>query len=98
MALSISGTRDGFQLWRDHFAVPKDTSVLDFKTKRSLTICNLFLNHKLTLADIVRLLDENRGRVIQSLLDHGIIQERRNKTGDVSDKEERRKFMPSPQN
>jgi len=73
----MNGTRDGFRLLADRFTWPQDTSVLDSETKHDITICNLFLNEKLHLSDIVRLLDEDRGRVVLALLEQGIIKERR---------------------
>jgi hypothetical protein len=91
MNQSTSGTRDGFQVMRDQFILPRDTSALDPKTKRAVTICNLFVNHKLTLADIVRLLDEDNGRVVLALLEQGIVQERRHKPRGVPAEKERRK-------
>ena len=91
MDQSTSGIRDGFQLMRDRFNVPIDASALDPKTKRAVTICNLFINHKLNLADIVRLLDEDNGRVVLALLEQGIIQERRHKPRGVPAEKERRK-------
>jgi hypothetical protein len=95
MNQSTSGNQDGFQLMRDHFTFPKDTSVLDSKTKRAVTICNLFLNHKLALVDIVRVLDEDSGRVVLVLLEQGIIQDRRNKPTEAPDGKERRKSIAS---
>jgi hypothetical protein len=91
MKQSASETRDGFQLNRDQFTLPKETSALDPKTKRAVTICNLFLNHKLGLSDIVRLLDEDNGRVVLALLEREIIQDRRVKAGAPPDGKERRK-------
>jgi len=73
MNQSTSGTRDGFQVTRDHLTVPKD-SALDLQTKRALAICHLFLNRNMAVADIVWLLDEDTGTVILTLLEQGIIQ------------------------
>ena len=56
-------TRDGFRLETDRFTLPKETATLDPKSKRAITICNLFVNHKLPLSDIVRLLDEDTKRL-----------------------------------
>ena len=84
-------TREGFRLKRDRFTLPKDTSALDPKSKRAVTICNLFVNHKLALNDIVRLLDEDNGKVVLTLLEQRIIQDRRVNPNDVVDGEERRK-------
>jgi hypothetical protein len=93
MKQSTSGTRDGFQLVGDEFELPKDTPSLDPKTKRAVTICNLFLNHKLSLSDIVRLLDEDTGSVVLALLEAGIIQDRRSKPRPVPNGNERRKSI-----
>jgi hypothetical protein len=84
-------TREGFRLKRDRFTLPKDTSALDPKSKRAVTICNLFVNHKLALNDIVRLLDEDNGKVVLTLLEQRIIQDRRVNPNDAVDGEERRK-------
>lgn len=91
MKPAASETRDGFQLNRDRFTLPKETANLDSKTKRAVTICNLFLNHKLSLSDIVRLLDEDNGRVVLALLEREIIRDRRNKPGTPPNGKERRK-------
>ena len=73
----IPVNREGFRLTRERFTLPKDTSALDPKSKRAVTICNLFINHKLGIRDIVRVLDEDQERVIRTLLDQGIILDRR---------------------
>ena len=88
----MNGTRDGFQLITDRFSWPQDASVLDPETKHAVTICNLFLNERLHLGDIVRLLDEDRGRVVLALLERGIIKERRTKPKPTRSTPERRKY------
>jgi hypothetical protein len=93
MNRSISGTRDGFQLLRDRFEVPADVSALDPQTKRALAICDLFLNQELALGEIVRLLDEDSGRVVLALLDQGIIGDRRNKSRPSPEKERRKSIV-----
>ena len=95
MSQSASVARDGFHVTRDQFTVPKDSSALDPKTKRAVTICNLFINHKLDVSDIVRLLDEDRGRVVLALLELGIVHERRSKPRPTLDPQDRRKSMAS---
>ena len=45
---------DGFAVCGEKFLLPSDTTGLDPKTKREVTICNLFINHKLTVPEIVR--------------------------------------------
>jgi len=51
--------RDGFQVEKVRLRFPIDTVNLDRETKRRATICNLFVHFKLTLRDIVRVLDED---------------------------------------
>jgi len=86
----IPVTREGFRLTRERFTLPKDTSDLDPKSKRALTICNLFINHNLGIRDIVRVLDEDHERVILTLLNQGIILDRRNNLKKTSGRERRK--------
>ena len=85
-------TREGFRLIRERFTLPKDTSALDPKSKRAATICNLFINHELGIRDIVRVLDEDQERVIVTLLDEGIILDRRDANLKSTTGQERRKI------
>ena len=77
---------------RDHFTVPKD-SALDLQTKRALVICHFFLNRNMAVADIVWLLDEDAKTVILTLLEQGIIQERRSLPRPAPQESEARKKM-----
>ena len=79
MKQSTSSTRDGFRLIKDRFALPKDTSGLDLKSTHAIKICDLFINEKLHVGDIVRLLHDDRGKVVHTLLAEGVIEERRKK-------------------
>ena len=88
----IPVTREGFRLTRERFTLPKDTSALDPKSKRAVTICNLFVNHKLGIQDITRVLDEDQERVIVTLLDEGIILDRRDANLKSTTGQERRKI------
>jgi hypothetical protein len=83
--------REGFRLETDRFTLPKDTATLDPKSKRGITICNLFVNHKLPLRDIVRLLDEDNEKVIVTLLEQRIVQDRRVSPNEALEGQERRK-------
>lgn len=69
------GERDGFQVTNKVFTHPSDT--IGQITKRHVTICNLFANHELSIADIVRVLDETHAQVVNVLIEQGYIQERR---------------------
>ena len=71
--------REGFLVVRDRFQLPADAMEVEPKTKRALTICNLFVNHNMALSDIVRVLEENTQNVIRALLEHEIIRDRRAK-------------------
>ena len=75
----ISSTRDGFRILKDRFELPKDISGLNLKSMHANRICDLFLNEKLHLCDIVRLVRDDRGSVIHTLLAEGVIEERRKK-------------------
>jgi hypothetical protein len=77
MSSDITTFHDGFEVRRPELAVPPDTRDLDPQTKRDFTICNLFINQKLTISDIIRVLDEDYGHVVMALLESGVIQDRR---------------------
>lgn len=63
---------------------------MDPISKRKVTICNLFANHELSIGDIVRILDENYVRVVHTLIDQGLIYERRKNPPKVVEEERRR--------
>lgn len=77
MALPENLERNGFQITQKVFVRPANTTLLDPVTKRKITICNLFANHRLPIRDIVRLLDETYGHVVTVLVGQGLIGERR---------------------
>jgi hypothetical protein len=85
--------RDGFQIKQKTFFTPADTTLIDPVTKRKITICNLFANHHLSIGDIVRLLDEKYSRVVQVLIEKGIVHERRTDTNQRVSNERRRSFF-----
>ena len=75
----ISSTRDGFRILKDRFALPENSLGLDIKSMHANRICDLFLNENRHLSDIVRLVRDDRGSVINTLLEQGVIEERRKK-------------------
>ena len=93
MSQSISPDRDGFQVREEEFTLPEDSINLDRKTKRAVTICNLFINHHYGISDIVRLLDEDRRNVIQVLVQKGIVNDRRVRQTRPADGMEHRKAV-----
>jgi hypothetical protein len=70
--------REGFKVYAIKLMPPQDVAALDPTTRRELRICDLFLNEKLTISEIVGLLDdEDRGSVISTLIKRGILEDRR---------------------
>ena len=69
--------RDGFRVVKTTFGFPDNVGQLDAHAKRKATICNLFVNHRLTILDVVRILDESYRHVVTVLIERGIIEERR---------------------
>ena len=95
MKQSITGIRDGFRLIQERFAMAQDISGFDPKRAHAMKICKLFLNEKLHVGDIVRMLNDDRGRVVHTLLKHGVIEERRKKLSDLPAERERRQLIAS---
>ncbi len=93
MTLAENFERDGFKLTKRVFINPSNTISLDQSTKRKITICNLFVNHKLSMLDIVRVLDEEYARVVHVLIEQGLIRERRNNPRETVDAERRRSLF-----
>jgi hypothetical protein len=81
MAQPFAFLRDGFQVKAKIFTMPSNPLELPAKTKRAMTICNLFVNHQLSVADIERVLDEDGGRIVRELIKHGIVCDRRQLAG-----------------
>ena len=77
MKQSILQHRDGFFILVEEFALPADSWNLDPQSKRAVTICNLFVNHRYSISDVVRVLDEDLRNVVQVLLKKGIIRDGR---------------------
>jgi hypothetical protein len=69
--------RDGFRVTKKVFTSPQNAASLDTVTKRKITICNLFVNHRLSIADIVRVLDEDYKHVVSVLIEQRFVHERR---------------------
>jgi hypothetical protein len=69
--------QEGFRLLKTEFVPPPDAEQLNPSLKRKITICNLFLNHRLAIKDIARILDESPTQAVNTLIEQGIIEERR---------------------
>jgi hypothetical protein len=84
---------DGFQKSGKKFYLPAETLHLNPKLKRELTICNLFVNHHLSAADIIRILDENYENIVLSLIKHQVVLDRRQRSGSSPSHIERRRSL-----
>ena len=69
--------RDGFRLKQQSYKLPQDLTRLDPSSRKEMTICNLFLNERMGIQDIVHLLDESYGNVVSILISQGVVCERR---------------------
>ena len=96
MRQSILPEREGFQVREDDFTLPEDAWKLDHQTKRAMTICNLFVNHRYGISNIVRALDEDCKNVVTVLLNKGIIRDRRVRRTGPPEGIERGKTVLSP--
>ena len=88
--------RDGFQVREDEFTLPEAAWKLDPQTKKAMTICNLFVNHRYGISNIARALDEDCRNVVSVLLNKGIIRDRRLRRTGLPEGIERRKTFVNP--
>ena len=74
--------RDDFQLKENHFALPEHSRESKSREKaKAQTICNLFINHNMSISNIERVLDEDSGKIVQTLIERGILYDRRQIAG-----------------
>jgi hypothetical protein len=86
----------GFPVRGEKFLLPPDTASLDPKTKREVTICNLFINHKLSVPEIVRVLDEDYRHIVNVLLNSRVVDDRRQRHVGPPEGIERRRSQYQP--
>ena len=86
----------GFPVREENFLLPPDTTSLDPQTKREVTICNLFINHKLSIEEIIRVLDEDYGHIVNALLNRRVVDERRQRHKRAPEGIERRRPEHQP--
>jgi len=86
-------TLEGFERTQKKFETPENFSLLDPRTKRELTICNLFANQDQSLWAIARLLDVPMSRVVSALIRNGLVKERRLRD-ETTRRERRQKPLP----
>jgi hypothetical protein len=69
--------REGFRLKQLGFDPPMEISRLDSVSRKEVIICHMFMNQKLGIQEIGRLLGESYGNVVQVLISRGLVYERR---------------------
>jgi hypothetical protein len=78
-----------FELERSSFEMPEpekyDLYYLDSSSKRKMTICNLFMNHRKTIPEIASLLEVSRKQVIDALMENKVLKDRRKKSISVEE-------------
>lgn len=89
------GDREGFSILNAQFELPEDSLFLDPQSKRTLTICNLFINHQLAVSQIAQLLEEDLGQVVRVLLQRNVVRDRRGKPSTWPSDVERRQPQPA---
>src|SRR5215475_5377942 len=87
----------GFPVRGEKFLLPPDTTGLDPKTKREVTICNLFINHMLSVHEIVRVLEEDSRHIVDVLLKSRVVGDRRQKDEGPPEGIERRRPQIQPE-
>ena|SRR5688572_833916 len=85
--------RNGFRVTTKVFTSPRNAASLDPVTKRTITICNLFMNHRLPIANIVRILDEEYKHVVAVLIDQGVVYDRRERSRAAAQPERERSLF-----
>jgi hypothetical protein len=68
---------EDFQTRQETFDFDPENYWLDGVTKRKVTICNLFANHRMSIPDVVRVLNEKYADVVETLIDSKLIYDRR---------------------
>jgi len=99
IAMDPMVTIEGFELTGIRLALLPNSSDLEPGLKRRLTVCNLFVNHRQSIAAIARVLDTGKGKVVNILIEEGVITERRRSEPRHVKRERRRPLLtaPSPQ-
>jgi hypothetical protein len=93
MALPEPLERNPFRVTNKVFTSPRNAASLDPVTKRKITICNLFVHHRLSITDIVRILDEDCKHVIGVLIEQGLVYDRRRSSRESAQAEPERSIF-----
>jgi len=73
-------THDGFHLRQSKIELPLDNASLDPKLQMDLRICHLFVKTQHCISDITRI-GEDYESVVRTLLEQGVIADRRQMEG-----------------
>lgn len=82
--------REGFEVVAENLPAAIDTTQLPLELKRPITISNLFLNHRLPIRDIMRILNETYRNVVVALIARNVVRDRRGRMPRVFHGMERR--------
>jgi hypothetical protein len=82
-------THDGFHLSQTKIELSLDNACLDPKLQMDLLLCHLFVNAQRCISDITRI-GEDYESVVRTLLEQGVIADRRQMQGRPPDGIERR--------
>jgi hypothetical protein len=81
--------RSEFELKRTRYDMPPpedyDLYHLEPLAKRKVTVCNLFVNHRKSIPEIVELLEVTKKFVIDTLLENNLIKDRRRRTVQIQE-------------
>jgi hypothetical protein len=94
MSDRFSDRRDGFELVKDDYQFPKNFVRLTAEGKRATAICHMYVNGGFTVGMIMRMLDEDYGNIVKTLLAHRVIKDRRIVYGKSPSHQERRSLAP----
>jgi hypothetical protein len=77
MKLKESVSQEGFLVLRNSFFPLANAGELAPHLRIDIAICDLFVNHQLSIKQIAQTLDEPNKRVVYAVIKQGIVQERR---------------------
>ncbi len=73
----VPPSRDDFKPTGNPYELPPDLESLDAKSRQRVAICSLFFHQNVAVRDISRILGIEHSNAVKTLLEAGLIQERR---------------------
>jgi hypothetical protein len=80
MQPSNPSNRDEFQKTGKLFQLPENIESLDPLTRRQVAICSLFAHQEIPVRHISKVMGIEYGQVVKTLLEEGLVKERRKGT------------------